>query len=129
MAMELRGSRAARQMAGAGDEDKRAFIIHGFGHSGESAHRPRLGCGAPRSDQSPDDSFGGAEVARAELPSGSPAARPMAVEPYPAFKLLLDKFSSDEIAVMICAGAKGFCTRMLFGTPREAQSSTKKPVM
>src|SRR4051812_38439611 len=42
---------------------------------------------------------------------------------YPEPKLLLDAFNSDEIAVMICAGAKGFCTSTLFGTPCEGQSS------
>ena len=48
---------------------------------------------------------------------------------YPAVKVVLDTLSSDEIAVMICAGANGFCTSILFGTPCEGQSSAEKPVI
>ncbi len=39
-------------------------------------------------------------------------------------RLLLVTLSSCDIAVMICAGANGFCTSVLFGTPCAAQSST-----
>jgi|SRR4051794_28913091 hypothetical protein len=60
----------------------------------------------------------GAQIGDSVLHLGPPMAGS-----YPEPKLLLDAFNSDETAVMICAGAKGFCTSTLFGTPCEGQSS------
>jgi len=68
-------------------------------------------------------------VANAPFTGRSALAGVDAGDAGPPYVLGVPALRSWEIAVTSCAGANGLVSRILFGTPLEAQSSALSPVM